>query len=102
VGRALGGAGDAAGRRLLVRARRAGRGRRRRPRRCRRAAFEGLAAPLPRAATATTVTPVAVRGSASVIEQATVDNEFAVVVELDDNDDAGAETYTVDLDIQPL
>jgi hypothetical protein len=57
---------------------------------------------VPRAATATTVTPVHMRGAATVVEQATVANDFAVVVELDDNGAAGAETYVVDIDVEPL
>ena len=58
--------------------------------------------PVPRAATSTTVTPVDMRGAATVVEQATVANDFAVVIELDDNQDAGAETYVVDIDVEPI
>ncbi|HEU5055607.1 MAG TPA: hypothetical protein VFU21_03755 [Kofleriaceae bacterium] len=66
-------------------------------------AWDGLAAPVPRVQTATTVTPVGeMRGAARVIEQATVANDFAVVVELDDNGDAGAATYMVDIAVEPL
>lgn len=65
-------------------------------------AWVGLPAPVPRAATTATVTPVAMRGAARVIEQATVANDFAVVIELDDNASAGAETYVVDIDVAPL
>jgi len=66
-------------------------------------AFAGLAVPVPRQATATSVTPVGdMRGAARVIEQATVANDFAVVIELDDNDDAGADTYVVDIAVEPL
>ncbi len=66
-------------------------------------AFAGLAVPVPHQATTTSVTPVGdMRGAARVIEQATVANDFAVVVELDDNDDAGAETYVVDIAVEPL
>lgn len=66
-------------------------------------AWSGLPVPIPRADTTTTVTPAAeMRGVARVIEQATVANDFAVVIELDDNGDAGAETYLVDIAVEPL
>lgn len=65
-------------------------------------AWGGLTVPVPRAASNTTVTPVDMRGAATVVEQATAANDFAVVVELDDNGDAGAETYVVDIDVEPL
>ena len=65
-------------------------------------AWSGLAVPVPRTDTTTTVTPaVEMRGAARVIEQATVANDFAVVIELDDNGDAGAETYVLDIDVEP-
>jgi hypothetical protein len=65
-------------------------------------AWSGLPVAVPRAATSATVTPVDVRGAASVIEQATVGNDFAVIIELDDSDSSGAATYVVDIDVEPL
>ena len=63
-------------------------------------AWSGLTVPVPEVATTATVTPVGeMRGVAQVIEQATVANDFAVVVELDDNQTAGATTYVLDIDV---
>lgn len=69
---------------------------------CRTLDAWSLAVPVPRVATTATVTPVEMRGAAQVIEQATVANDFAVVVELDDNQAAGAETYVLDIDVTAL
>lgn len=65
-------------------------------------AWSGLAVPVPRTDSTASVTPaVEMRGTARVIEQATVANDFAVVIELDDNGDAGAATYVLDIDVEP-
>lgn len=63
-------------------------------------AWTDLAVPVPQGASTAIVTPVGeMRGAARVIEQATVANDFAVVVELDDNQTAGGTTYVIDIDV---
>lgn len=64
-------------------------------------AWSGLSVPVPRVASAASVSGD-MRGAASVVEQATIDNDFSVVIELDDNESSGAAPYVVDIAVEPL
>ncbi|HUS67307.1 MAG TPA: hypothetical protein VMZ28_22370 [Kofleriaceae bacterium] len=57
--------------------------------------------PLPHVPSVATLTQVQVRGRAAVIEQPSAGNDFTTVVELDDADETGSDTYVVEIEVAP-